>query len=247
MSIADKLNTIAENEQKVYDAGKQAEYDRFWDNFQNYGNRTSYRFGFGGDGWNDDNFRPKYDIPIYDGYMMFAYTKITDVAQKLEDAGVTMSEYAITNAQYLFWSATKLTRVPIIKLNSKVESYTAYGIFDSCTALKTVDKIVIEGDKQSSTYWSYAFNNCKALENIVFEGVISNKVSFTQSTKLSKDSIISIINALSSTTSSLTVSLSKTAVNNAFGIDVDNESTYPVGSEFYTLRHSKDNWTFSYV
>ena len=31
MSIADKLITIAENEQKVYHAGKQAEYNKFWD------------------------------------------------------------------------------------------------------------------------------------------------------------------------------------------------------------------------
>ena len=31
------------------------------------------------------------------------------------------------------------------------------------------------------------------------------------------------------------------------GININDETTYPVGSEFYTLRHSKDNWTFSYV
>ena len=31
MSIADKLQTILENEQKVFDAGKKAENERFWD------------------------------------------------------------------------------------------------------------------------------------------------------------------------------------------------------------------------
>ena len=34
MSVADKLTTIVENEQKVYDAGKQAAYDWFWDRYQ---------------------------------------------------------------------------------------------------------------------------------------------------------------------------------------------------------------------
>ena len=34
MSIAEKLTTIAENEQKVYDAGQKSEYDRFWDSYR---------------------------------------------------------------------------------------------------------------------------------------------------------------------------------------------------------------------
>jgi hypothetical protein len=41
--------------------------------------------------------------------------------------------------------------------------------------------------------------------------------------------------------------LSKAAVNNAFGIDVDDASTYPEGSEYYNLRYSKSNWTFNYA
>ena len=228
--------------------GQQAEYDRFWNDFQQNGKRTDYRNALGGISWNDENFRPKYDITIYNGYQTFAYTNIVDLAQTLENAGVTMSEYAITNAQYMFWLSTKINRVPVIRLVAGTSAAsTAYGIFDSCSNLKTVDKIILESDTQSSAFWSYSFNGCRALENIVFEGVISSKIAFSQSTKLSKDSITSIVNALSTTTSGLTVSLSKTAVNNAFSINVDDETTYPEGSEYYTLRHSKDNWTFSYV
>ena len=37
------------------------------------------------------------------------------------------------------------------------------------------------------------------------------------------------------------ITLSKTAVNNAFEIDVDDTTTYPEGSEFYVLRNSKNN------
>ena len=46
MSIADKLTTIAENEQKVFDAGKQAEYDEFWDSFQSKGTRKDCQYLF---------------------------------------------------------------------------------------------------------------------------------------------------------------------------------------------------------
>lgn len=228
-----------------YESGKQAEYDRFWDELQQNGKRTDYRGSFGGIGWNDNNFRPKYDLTISDGYLAFFCTDIVDLAQTLENAGVTMSEYGIYNAQYLFWNSSKIARVPTIRF--KESAYTAYGMCDGCQNLKTVDKIVLENDTQSSTFWNSAFNKCNALENIVFEGVIAANIAFAQSSKLTKESITSIINALAETTSGNTLSLSKTAVNTAFGINVDDETTYPEGSEFYTLRHSKDNWTFSYV
>ena len=42
MSIADKLTAIAENEQRVYGAGKQAEKKWFWDGMLNKGNPANY-------------------------------------------------------------------------------------------------------------------------------------------------------------------------------------------------------------
>ena len=66
MSIADKLLTIAQNQQAVYDAGKQAEYDRFWDEYQKNGTRTNYYYAFAGSGWNTKTYAPKYPI-ILDG------------------------------------------------------------------------------------------------------------------------------------------------------------------------------------
>lgn len=60
MSIAEKLQTIAENEQKVYNAGMQAEYDRFWDEYQEKGNRYHYNYAFNNRYWNDKTYNPKY-------------------------------------------------------------------------------------------------------------------------------------------------------------------------------------------
>ena len=235
MSISDKLLTVSENVSKVLEAGKKSEYDKFWDMFQQNGKRTDYRNGLGGITWNDETFRPKYDITIYNGYQAFAYTNIVDLAQTLENAGVTMSEYAISNAQYMFWLSTKITRIPVIRLVAGASSVsTAYGMFAGCTALKTVDKIVLESDTQNSTFWSYAFDDCRALENIVFEGVINSNIAFSQSTKLTKSSITSIVNALSDATSDLTVTFNKTAVNNAF---TENEWT--------SLVATKPNWNIS--
>ena len=64
MSIAEKLQTVAENQQRVYDSGQQAEYDRFWDAFQKNGTRGNYWYGFSGYGWAAEALKPKYKIAI---------------------------------------------------------------------------------------------------------------------------------------------------------------------------------------
>jgi hypothetical protein len=100
---------------------------------------------------------------------------------------------------------------------------------------------------KASNKYNNPFYACSALEEIRFDGVIGQNGLTLNCPKLNKASIESVINHLSATTSGLTVTLSKTAVNNAFGIDVDDASTYPEGSEYYTLRQSKSNWTINYV
>ena len=67
MSIAEKLQTIAENERKVYNAGMQAEYERFWTEYQKdpynkIGNRYDYNSAFRGGVWNDEIYKPIWDF-----------------------------------------------------------------------------------------------------------------------------------------------------------------------------------------
>lgn len=81
MSIAEKLQTIAENEQTVFEAGKKSEYDRFWDAYQKNGNLYFYENSFAGDGWHDGTYKPKYPIIGKWGGGLnntFAYCYITD-------------------------------------------------------------------------------------------------------------------------------------------------------------------------
>ena len=48
MSIEEKIETIAKNVPEVYEAGKQAEYDRFWDEYQENGNSVKANAFFKG-------------------------------------------------------------------------------------------------------------------------------------------------------------------------------------------------------
>lgn len=124
MAIADSLNTIAENVPKVYEAGKKAEYDAFWDALQDYGDRDYYYYGFAYR-WNDDCYNPKY--PIVCG-------------------GTTVNS---ANGNALFrTSPITDTKVDVTIL------YNAAGAFYGCTKLKTIRKLIVtETTSYSNTFY----------------------------------------------------------------------------------------------
>lgn len=88
MSIADKLQTIAENEQKVYEAGRKDEWSEFWDSFQNNGTRTWYEYSFFGV-WRDEMFKPKYPIIADNATQMFARNNMTQINAPITIRGAT--------------------------------------------------------------------------------------------------------------------------------------------------------------
>lgn len=242
-SIGEKLKKIAENEPKVYEAGreagKKAEYDAFWDVCQNNGKRNDYQYAFANVGWKDENFKPKYDMILkagYGGTNMFGMSYITDLSSALERQGVKLDT---SNCGYMasMFSLAKVTRVPELNL-TKAHEYNegiSY-IFNSASSLETIDKLIVT-DKLK---WNQCFSNTTSLKNIVIEGTIGqNGFDVRWSTKLSADSLKSIINALSTTTTGLTITLPTTAQANY-------EAVYGAGS-WSTLTATRSNWTIAYA
>ena len=82
MSIAEKFEVIAD---AVYEKGKQAEYDRFWDSYQENGNKRFYGYAFAY--WNDEVFKPKYtimtDVNANRSNFMFGYATLTEIMTPL--------------------------------------------------------------------------------------------------------------------------------------------------------------------
>lgn len=188
MSIAEKLKTIAENEQKVFDAGKRAEYDRFWDNYQQNGNRTDYTNGFGGC-WSAETFKPKYSIRPTTAYMMFRYVKANvDLVEHLNRLGVTLDFSECTNTNYAFYGSY-FTRVGVIDI-SKASNSNVQAMFGSCNELETVDRLIVN-ENQVINF----FSSASSLTNIEIEGTIGQNVDIHHS-PLSADSMISIISCL---------------------------------------------------
>lgn len=212
-------------------------YDLFWDNYQNYGKLKSYQYAFSGERWNVETFNPKYDIVPTNvngaSYMFANSTLEIDLAEHLENIGITLDLSNVTQQEHVFYYSN-FTRIGVIDASNATRFYQ---MFRNNTKLKTIDKIILN----ENAAFSNTFHYCSALENLTIEGTIGQDgLNLQWSTLLTKRSIESVIEALSKTTSGLTVTLSKTAANNAFGIDVDDKTTYT--EEFNTLINSKNNW-----
>ena len=193
MSIAEKLATIAENEQKVFDSGKKAEYDFFWAAAQDNGSRTQYQLAFSGCLWNNETFKPKYDMRPSNAERMFHTTDIDgDLVEILENLGVVIDTSQCTIMTQMFSYAIKITRVGVIH-TEKAPSLVM--MFYAADRLVTIDKLILKDD--GSQNLDNAFHNAKALENIAIEGKIGHSgLSLGAAPKLTHESLMSIVNAL---------------------------------------------------
>lgn len=217
--LADKVN-------EVYEKGKQAEYDKFWDSYQENGNKTNYNGAFCGYGWTKDNFKPKYPIKPKQACYMFYWTR-----PEIDLSQIDIDFSECTELQATFMSSN-IPRIDVIIDGSKTT--TCANIFGYNPHIKYIKGFI----SNANANWATAFINARNLEHIVFSGEIGKSISFAQSTLLDKESIQSIISCLSSNTSGTTLTLSKTAVNNAF----EGGST---GTEWLNLVATKPNWTIS--
>lgn len=265
MSIADKLLQAKQDLDDVYEAGQKSEYDRFWDAFQQNGERTNYCYAFAGSAWTTDNLNPKHTVRLVSdpeyavecaegmfyrcGQDELALDKpmnertlvdMTEICKKLDFSGcesvpkifqdsfcknITCDFSNVKSLVNAFNSLTGDIRNVRIKVSANCTKYTnPFLYYGSWEAEEGVESTLI------------------FLEGSV---IAANGIKLSDAATLSKESIISIFNALSPTKSG-SITLSTDAVNNAFGIDVDDESTYPEGSEYYNLRYSKSNWTINY-
>jgi hypothetical protein len=193
----------------------------FWDAYQDNGNRVDYSTAFGGVGWNNDTFKPRYDMQPTNAYMMFRSTGITgDLVEMLGNLGITLDFSKATNTAYIFNNAAGITRIGVVDLRSSINSIKGDSTFLSCTSLVRIEKIVVDETVSFNTNF---IRGCTALEYVGFEGVIANSLAIKESPLLNTDCINGIIDHLATVTTAQTltfhasVSLSdaqKTAIQN---------------------------------
>lgn len=216
---------------EVFEKGKQAEYDWFWDKYQNNGNRTDYYCAFSGSNWKDNVYNPKYPIKVLSGCNMLFY-------------------------QNMYFTDTK---VDIDMTAPTVTSIQSFNLFQGCSKLKTIRKLIVRTTQPWISSGVSTFDGCTSLENILIvklddngvetlDRVITKSINLSMATKLTKESIENIMNALdnATTVTNPTASFSKTAVNKAFETSLGANDGVS-SAEWDSLQSTKSNWTISLV
>ena len=229
LDVASKIVEACENTEKVFFAGREAEYDEFWKIKQpNRGAKQTYTGDFGGR-WTEETFKPKYDIiPSSAPYLFCGNNLKIDLVEHFEKIGKKLDFSQCTNQNSCFFMSS-FTRVGNV---SALGGY--YYVFQDCNSLVTIDEWGdAQGREISGDGLTTTFKNCVALENIKIKGKFARDIHFHWSTKLTRASIESIVNALSSNVTGRTLQLSKTAVSNAFSDSWDD----------YIKTHKPEGWT----
>lgn len=197
MSIATDLQTIAENTPKVYESGKDAEAKSFWGVLQNYGNPQRYAYAFYG--WNRDIFYPQYNI-VCEGNMgsMFRFFESNsstpfDLSARLKECGVVLdTSQATTGTAYTFYYSS-FSKIPTVDVTGIADDEKLTYMFSNNWFLKEIEKIICK----ETNVWHVTFNGSNNIEKMIIEGVIGrNGFDVSHCTKLTHDSLMSIINAL---------------------------------------------------
>ena len=198
VEVADGTRTTeyANKIDDVYEAGKKSEYDKFWDGYQLAQNGISLVYSanymFAHAGWNDETFKPKHSmLRLTVANNMFNTCCVSDLKAALERQGVVFDFSGVTSFASAF-AYSELTVVP--EINAKVGANLS-NMFYYSKLLHTIDKLILAYN--GSQTFSSLFYQCESLENLTIEGTIGqNGFNVQWSTKLTHDSLMSIINAL---------------------------------------------------
>ena len=241
MSIGAKFELIAD---AVYDKGKQAEHDAFWDVYQQNGERTTYQNAFSC-GWSTSLFKPKYLIKPGSGNyqakeMFYWFGSGSEPPLDWRTVADKIDLSSVTDATSLFNSA----RINYIDVDLS-NATTLWGCFNCEWQITGRTHLTLKVSEKCKEY-TVAFGYCAELTHLFFMdgSKIAASVSVSSATGLVKDSIESIVSALWDGASGKTLTLSLTAVKKAFetssGANDGNTS-----EEWLALVASKPNWTIT--
>lgn len=224
--------------------GKQSAYDEFWDSAQNFGNARNYGYAFTGLCWTNENFKPKYDIIATSASNMFNRSLIQgSLPEILEAQGIEMH---ITSTS--FENMFVLTLFTEIDLDASTATNMNNAFLQSAK-LTTINLVLPTATVVS---WYDTFYQCTSLIDLKLTGKIYSRkydntnyaISLAWSKKLSKESIINVIECLDESVTGQIITLSLTAVNSAFETSTG-AADGSTSTEWQTLISTRSNWTIN--
>lgn len=209
MSIAEKIQTIAENELKVYAAGEQKAIDDMWEALQGGGTRTSYPASFfDGADFTKKTFKPKYDIrptgtntnqwgkncPLHKDLLLTEGQ--VNMKELEQERGIVFDFSACTNFTQAFCGGL-FSELNVIDISNATTTALAFyggylsGSFEPLL-LKRIEKLICS---ETTPFATNTFGYAEHLEYIGFEGVVGNSINLAYS-PLTVESIKSLFACL---------------------------------------------------
>ncbi len=229
---------------EVYEAGKKEQSDTFWGDF--FYNRDTFAYAF--TLWRGEMFKPNNDIifqnSVNSADNTFQYALFFDLKGMTVDRGLKFDTSQAKRLANTFHS-TRIGNIPTIDLSSCTQLIATFYYMQEDTlhdGLYTTKEINIVNLRSDCTF-DRAFSYIYGLERLFINGIIGqNGFNVQWSKELDKESHISIMNALSTETTGLTVTFSKVAVDKAFetSAGANDGSTSP---EWLALVATRSNWT----
>ena len=193
-------------------AGRNAERSDFWDNYQDYGNRTDYNFAFCNEGWNDTTYNPKYPIIATSVNRLFFKNKqITD------------------------------TKVPItiVGENPYGDERYVYLPFAYCSSLKTIPSLTWSRELAVIDTQIIDFQGCEAIKHIGFNGELWGNVWLQNSDNIDDETLIQLVHCLKDFSQDemaseefgwvFTIYLAQDCIDRLFNIVMDERDAYYEG------------------
>lgn len=235
----------------IYDAiyqdgvedGKKSEYDAFWDALQDYGNLPNYDYTFMSPAWNDDNFKPKYDIQARSQTFSnrsdpLRACGVTDL--RPSTIGVNIEWKLVQDFNYIF-RGVPLKYVGVIDMTTATSGWC---VLMGKAYIEYVEKLILPPKSSNIAFKHLGFLEMFSLKEIRFEGFFYGSVEIKYSTKLSHDSIVSTVDALAPDITGMMLTLHLDAVNKAFETS-QGANDGSTSEEWLTLVAAHTNWTIS--
>lgn len=255
--ISKKLRIMAENGPRIYDAGYLEGHDAGHEDGYNKGHSEGYAEGYN-DGFADceasvDNYVPCATSITFRNLNLLGKKEVVLDMPDISDYNGTFRQDIlnttvehltvnapldgkITTASMTFYSGNHETTLKRLTLNCDFSKCTTFSyMMTYLAALEVIDGIPIDFSSATSINdWHGCAFGSSLRELRVAPNTIKSNISFSTDKLLSYETIQSIIGGLENTVSGKTLTLHKTAVNNAF-----------TDEEWATLIATKPNWTIS--
>ena len=187
MSVAEKFEVIAD---AVYKKGMSDGKIDFENAITINGTRISYERAFS----NTDYSGYEFSHPIKPlnviTQMFYVCETMTELPKPLDFSEIlTTCNDAYGNRRGVFAYCRKLKVIPDLNMRAigGLEEWFSY-----CESLETIELLRVNEDTIFAPNNSYSFYGCKQLQNITFDGVIGQNISFKDCPLLTKESLTNI-------------------------------------------------------